>query len=182
MKVDLSRYDNSWYYHGPLLKRLLWMAVSILFFETKWPLPISLKTLLLTLFGAKIGQGVMIKPEVKIKYPWRLTVGNHVWIGEKVWIDNLDQVTLENHVCLSQGSMLLTGNHDFTKSTFDLIIGPIHIKEGAWIGAWAIVCPGVVCHEYSVLSVKSVATKDLEPNGIYQGNPAIFKKTRVIVN
>ncbi|MFN4085769.1 MAG: WcaF family extracellular polysaccharide biosynthesis acetyltransferase [Spirosomataceae bacterium] len=182
MKVDLSRYDNSWYQHGPLGKRLAWTIVSIAFFESKWPWPTFLKIGLLSFFGAHIGKGVVIKPEVKIKYPWRLNVQDHVWIGEKVWIDNLEQVTIESHVCISQGAMLLTGNHNYSQSTFDLMVGAIHLKQGSWIGAWSIVCPNVTCGEHSILSVQSVATKDLLPWGIYQGNPAQFKKTRAIVS
>jgi len=123
----------------------------------------------------------MIKPEVKIKYPWRLRVQDYVWIGEKVWIDNLDDVQIDSNVCISQGAMLLTGNHDFTKPTFDLIIGKIHLHPGVWIGAWAVVCPGVTCYENAVLSVQSVATRNLENDKIYQGNPAQFKKVRLIV-
>jgi acetyltransferase-like isoleucine patch superfamily enzyme len=63
-------------------------------------------------------QWVNIKPSVNIKYPWLLEVGDHVWIGEEVWIDNLAKVRIGSNVCISQGAMLLTGNHDFTKSTF----------------------------------------------------------------
>lgn len=179
MKVDLRRYDNSWYDHGPLLKRLGWMACSIIFFESPWPWPVILKNNLLRAFGAQIGQGCMIKPEVKIKYPWRLIVGDFVWIGERVWIDNLANVRIDSNACISQGAMLLTGNHDYAKPTFDLIIGEIHLLPGVWIGAWAVVCPGVTCYENAVLSVKSVATRNLDAAGIYQGNPAQLKKSRI---
>jgi len=122
----------------------------------------------------------MIKPKVNIKYPSLLTVGHYVWIGEGVWIDNLAEVTLGNNVCLSQGAMLLTGNHDYTHSTFDLKIGKIVIEEGVWIGAKAIVCPGITCYSHAVLAVNSVATKNLEAYGAYQGNPAQRVRERVI--
>ena len=130
-------------------------------------------------FGAKIGIGVMIKPAVNIKYPWLLSVGNHVWIGESVWIDNLVEVSIGDNACLSQGAMLLTGNHDYTSTVFELEVKKIKIEEGVWIGARAVVCPNVVCKSHSVLAVNSVATKDLEAYSIYQGNPAQFVKERV---
>ena len=80
---------------------------------------IRLKIYLLKIFGAKIGKGVIIKPGVNIKYPWNLYIGDHVWIGENVWIDNLDDVIINNHVCVSQGAMLLCGNHNYKKSSFN---------------------------------------------------------------
>jgi len=124
-------------------------------------------------FGAKIGKGVVVKPGVNIKYPWRLKVGNHVWIGEKVWIDNLGDVVIEDNVCISQGAMLLCGNHNYKKSSFDLMVGDITLKQGSWIGAKSVVCPGVTVGSHAVLSVGSIATQNLEEYTIYQGNPAV---------
>lgn len=140
----------------------------------------ALKVALLRLFGAKIGQSVTIKPGVNVKYPWFLAIGNHVWIGEEVWIDNLTQVTIHDNVCLSQGAMLLTGNHDYRRRAFDLVVKPITLEEGVWIGAKAVVCPGIHCHSHALLAVGSVATRPLEAYGIYQGNPAVWVRKREI--
>ena len=134
--------------------------------------------MLLRLFGASVGSGVVIKPRVTIKYPWKLAVGDHSWIGEQVWIDNLDQVTIGAHVCVSQGALLLCGNHDYKKPTFDLITGPIVLEKGVWIGAKASVSSGVTCKTHSVLSMGSLATGKLEAWQIYQGVPAMAKKRR----
>ena len=139
-----------------------------------------MKTTILRLFGAKVGKNVCIKPCVNIKYPWNLSLGNNVWIGENVWIDNLTQVTIKDNVCISQGAMLLCGNHNYKKTSFDLIVGQIVLENGSWIGAQALVCPSVTAHENSILTVKSVATKDLDAMGIYQGNPAKKIRNRVI--
>lgn len=180
-KVDLSKFQNRSFRRGaPLWKELGWLIISALFFNHSLAIINSIKVFLLRLFGAKIGQGVLIKPSVSIKFPWKLTIGDHVWIGKKVWIDNLDQVLIQDQICISQGAMLLSGNHDYTKATFDLIVKPITIKSGAWIGAKAVVCPGITVHSHAVLSVGSVATKDLEPYTIYQGIPAIRIRDRII--
>ena len=136
--------------------------------------------MILRLFGAHIGKGVVIKPHVTIKYPWNLYVGNHVWIGENAWIDNLAKVTIKDNACLSQGAMLLCGNHNYKKSAFDLIIGEIILEEGVWIGAKCTVCPGVKCGSHALLTVGSIATSPLESYSIYQGNPAVKIKDRVI--
>ena len=135
---------------------------------------------LLRLFGANIGKGVIIKPSVIIKYPWNLSIGDYTWIGENVWIDNLSQVTIGSNVCISQGAMLLCGNHNYKRPTFDLIVKPIIIEDGAWVGAQSTVCPGVTMHSHSVLAVGSITSKDLAPFSIYRGNPAIKVADRII--
>lgn len=180
IQTNLARYDNRWYRAGPAWKRILWYFAGRVLINSYLPVPNTLKCTVLRLFGARIGTGVVIKPKVNIKYPWFLTVENNTWIGEKVWIDNLTQVSIGENVCLSQGAMLLTGNHNYKKPTFDLILGQIHLRDGVWIGAQAIVCPGVTCHTHAVLTVKSVATRDLSAYGVYQGNPAAFIKLRRI--
>ncbi len=180
IQTDLSIYDNSWYHPGPTWKRILWMTTGQLLLNMHFPFPSAVKRGILRLFGAQIGTGVVIKPCVNIKYPWFLKVGDYSWIGEKVWIDNLTYVTIGSNCCVSQGAYLLTGNHNFTKKTFDLLIKPVTLKEGVWIGAKAVVGPGVTCHSHAVLTVNSFASKDLDEFGIYQGNPANKIKTRII--
>ena len=173
MKTDLSKYNTDWYRPGGKLIRFLWFLVNAIFLQSKLNPFSGFKVLLLRLFGAKIGEWVVVKPGVNIKYPWKLEVGNHVWIGEGVWIDNLDDIVIGNNVCVSQGAMLLCGNHNYKKSTFDLMIGTIIIEDGVWIGAKSIVTQNVVCESHSVLSVNSVASSNLESYTIYRGNPAI---------
>jgi putative colanic acid biosynthesis acetyltransferase WcaF len=119
---------------------------------------------------------------VNIKYPWRLKIGNNVWIGEYVWIDNLGEVTIENNVCVSQGVMLLCGNHNYKKQSFDLMVGDIILKDGSWVGAKSIICPGVTVESHSVISVGSVVSSSTEKNFIYRGNPALKVKERSFEN
>ena len=178
MKTDLSVYNNDWYRPGSVLKRGCWFMVNLFFFKNPFLPVYGFKIFLLRLFGARVGNGVIIKPGVSIKYPWFLTVGNHCWIGENVWIDNLGMVVIGNHVCISQGALLLCGNHNYRKPGFDLLVQPIVLEDGVWIGARSVVCPGVTCRSHAVLTVNSVAVKSLDAWGIYQGNPCIKIKTR----
>jgi len=181
-KTDLSKYDNSVYNPGSnAVIRFFWYFVNLLFFKNPYN-PISkIKVFFLKVFGAEIGNGVIIKPSVNIKYPWRLKIGNNVWVGENVWIDNLADVYIADNVCISQGAMLLTGSHDYTKATFDVITGKIILEEGCWIGAKSVVYPNVTCRSHSILGVNSVAVKDLDPYYIYNGNPAIKISKRKII-
>ena len=181
LKTDLSKFNNSWYYAGNKIKVIGWFLVSSVTINSYFPIPMFIKKRILTLFGARIGQNFVIKPKVNIKYPWFLEIGNNVWVGEDVWIDNFTTVKLYDNTCVSQGALLLTGNHNYKKTTFDQIIGEIHIEEGAWVGAKSIVCPGVRLHSHAVLAVGSVATQNLTAYSIYQGNPAVKVRERSIL-
>lgn len=171
--VDLGAFSNPEYDPGRgALVRTVWYFVSLALFEGGW-FPISpFKCWLLRSFGAQIGQGVVIKPQVRIKYPWRLTVGDHCWIGQEVWIDNIADVELGNHVCVSQRSYLCTGNHDHRRRTFDLVAQPIRIGNGAWLGAASVTLGGVTIHANSLVAAGSVVVKDVEAATIVGGNPA----------
>jgi putative colanic acid biosynthesis acetyltransferase WcaF len=105
-------------------------------------MPSSWKAVILRAFGAKIGVGFVCKPRVTIKCPWFLIVGDDVWIGEKVWIDNHCQVKIGSNVCISQGSYLFTGNHDWQDPTFRFYCRPIEIGDGVWITAFQRLGPG----------------------------------------
>ena len=154
-KTDLSKYNNDWYQPGgSVLKKTCWYVLHAIFIHSAFPFS-SFKVFLLRLFGASIGTSVTIKPNVTIKYPWHLTIGNHVWIGEQVWIDNLSRVTIKNNCCVSQGAMLLCGNHDYSKTSFDLIVKDITLEEGVWIGAKSIVCPDNFRHPDKVGQVST---------------------------
>ena len=179
-KTDLSKYNNTWYHPGKKVVCVLWYFINVVFFVSHIIPLSSLKVWLLKLFGAKLGRNVVIKPGVNIKYPWKLVIGDYSWLGEDVWIDNLEQVTIGSNVCISQGAMLLCGNHNYKKTTFDLMVNEIILEEGVWIGAKSVVCSGVRCKTHAILCISSIANIDLEPYTVYQGNPAKKIRNRVI--
>lgn len=178
VQTDLSRFKVGPYSGGPKWKILIWYPINYFIMDSVIPYPGRFKSVLLRIFGAKVGKGLVIRPKVRIKYPWKLALGNNCWIGESVWIDNLENVNIGNNVCISQGAMLLTGNHDYTSSDFPYRLGGITLEDGVWIGAKSIVCPGVFCKTHSILTVNSVAAKSMEGYTIYSGNPALPVRTR----
>jgi putative colanic acid biosynthesis acetyltransferase WcaF len=179
-KVDNALYLTTHEIGASALKLLIWNIANIVFLKNPFFIFSSIKVKLLRLFGADVGVGVRIKPCINIKYPWRLVIGDYTWIGEGVWIDNLCEVSIGKSVCISQGALLLTGTHDYTKTTFDFLAHPIILEDGVWVGAKAVVSGGVRCHSHSILGINSVAESDLEPYTIYKGNPAIPVITRNI--
>src|ERR1017187_1702220 len=181
MPVDLSSYSVAHFDRGAgKVRELIWIFVSFVLFRL-CPLSLSpLKRSVLRAFGARVGIGVTIKPQVKITFPWKLTIGDHVWLGEECWLLNLDQIIIGNNVCISQRAFLCTGSHNYKLPTFDLVVKPITLQDGSWIGADSWVGPGVSIGTHAVLTAGSVASKNLEPYGIYRGNPAALLKQRVI--
>ena len=181
-QVDLSRFDNTKTVDpgAGAVKRTLWYFTNALFFLNPCFPFRSLKPMLLRLFGAKVGRGVVIHPGVNIKFPWKLSIGDHCWIGQRAWLDNLDRLTIGDHVVISQGAMIIQGSHDYKKVDYPTYTRPVVLENGSWVGAGAIVTLGVTMKSHSVLAAGSMASKDLEPYTIYQGNPAQPVRERII--
>lgn len=179
--VDLSAYSPKSLDRGAgRLREALWLLFSLVLFRL-CPFKFSaVKCAVLRAFGARVGRGVVIKPNVRITFPWKLTLGDFVWLGDECWLLNLAPITIASHVCISQRAFLCTGNHDYGSPAFDLIVKPIQVEQGTWIGAAAFVGPGVTAGNHAVLTACSCATQDLQPYGIYRGNPAELVRTRSI--
>ena len=176
---DLGHYTTNFDRGRSRWVEATWMLVEALFVRS-WIPGSAHRRALLTVFGARLGAGVIIKPGVRVKFPWRLTVGNNAWLGEDVWIDNLAEVKIGDNACLSQSAYLCTGSHDWSSPGFDLIVKPITIEAGGWICARAVVGPGVTVGEGAVLGLGSTATRSLEPWGVYAGVPAERRRTRAL--
>ncbi|MDX6766288.1 MAG: WcaF family extracellular polysaccharide biosynthesis acetyltransferase [Candidatus Methylacidiphilales bacterium] len=171
--MDLSRYQAADFDRGaPVWKEALWRLCQGFFFQALWPVPSSWRVGLLRWFGARIGARAVIRAGVNISFPWRLEMGDDVWIGEEVMILSLAPVRLGSNVCLSQRSFLCTGWHDRHRETFDLVVKPITIHSGCWVAAAAFVGPGVDMPSGTVLAAGAVLVKSPEKPGMYAGNPA----------
>lgn len=171
--IDLSKFNNDSYQRGASRgKELVWWVARSLFFATWFPVPSSVKVKLLRLFGAQVGQGVVIRSRVNITMPWRLEIGDHVWIGDEVMILSLDRVRIGSHCCISQRAFLCTGSHDFSKESFDLITREIEIGESCWVGAQAFVGPGVVMRKASRCLAGAVVVKEVMEGQVVGGVPA----------
>jgi putative colanic acid biosynthesis acetyltransferase WcaF len=171
--LELSKFNNDSFDRGALAwKEALWWLARSLFFAPWMPISSTFKVRVLRFFGAKVGVGAVIRSRVNITFPWKLEIGDHVWIGDEVGILSLDRVVIGSNVCLSQRIFLCTGSHDHTKSAFDLITKPIVIEDGCWVGAQAFVGPGVTLKQNTVCAAGAVVVKDAGPNQLIGGNPA----------
>ena len=183
--VDLSSFniarDSAYSVGRSFFIRTAWFLVGMPLLRCSILPSSSFRRRLLRWFGAEVGAGVVIKPGVRVKFPWKLKVGDHCWIGEDCWIDNLAPVVLGKHVCVSQAVYFCTGNHDWSDPSFRLITGSIEVRDGAWIAARASVGPGVVVGEHAVVGFGAVVTGAIPANEIHGGNPAVFLRRREIV-
>jgi putative colanic acid biosynthesis acetyltransferase WcaF len=179
--VDLASFSNHWYRPGrPVWVRAAWFSIGLPLLRCGSIPFSSFRVHLLRLFGASLGSGVVIKPGVKVKHPWLLTVGSNCWLGEDAWIDNLAPVTLGDNICISQGAYLCTGNHDWADPAFGLIVRPITLRDGAWVGARSVLCPGVELGEGAVAAAGSVVVKNIPAWEIHAGNPAAIVRRRAL--
>ena len=181
--VRLGQFQNDWFNPGRSRAwQLAWFFLGLPLLRLPL-LPFSgLKVQLLRLFGSRIGTGVVIKPGVRVKYPWHLIVGNDCWIGEDCWIDNLTTVRLGDDVCVSQGVYFCTGNHDWTDPCFALMVKPITLKDGSWAGAKTILAPGAVLGQCAIAAAGAVIVREVPDYEIHAGNPAFFIKHRAFRN
>jgi putative colanic acid biosynthesis acetyltransferase WcaF len=175
--IDLSGYTTGGFERGASrLKEAAWWVARALFFQAPLPWPPALRVAVLRLFGATVGEGVVIRSQVNITFPWRFSAGDHVWIGEEVLVLSLAQVTIESHCCISQRAFLCTGSHDFSSPAFSLITKPITIRQGSWIAAGAFIAPGVQVGPGSMVAAGSVVLAAVGPRVIVRGNPAVVVK------
>jgi putative colanic acid biosynthesis acetyltransferase WcaF len=175
MIQQLHRYRTpaDWHPGASALKRTLWFCMGAPLLAARWLPGSTWRVLLLRGFGAQIGGGCRIKPGLRVKFPWRLQVGEACWLAEDAWIDNLAPVRLGDRVCLSQGAYLCTGNHDFRSPGFDLRLGPISVGSDAWIAARAVLAPGTRIGPAAVVALGALVSGSVPAGAIVRGNPAI---------
>ena len=145
-------WRGTWY----LVNAWLFQSAVLALIPSPW------KTAILRVFGASIGKGFICKPRVTIKYPWFLEIGDHVWLGEGVWIDNHTTVKIGNNVCISQNAYLMTGNHDWNDPAFAFFCKPIVIGDGCWIAAGVMLAPGALVPAGTVVAADTVASRMLK--------------------
>lgn len=160
------------------IKEGIWYLVKVIFFLSALPYPNKLKVFILRKFGAKIGQNVIIKPRVNIHFPWKLEIGDHVWIGEEVFLLNFEVLKIGSNVCISQRSFLCGGNHDYRVPSMPYRNGPITLEDGCWVGACCFVGPGVTIGKETVVTVGSIVVADLEEKKVVSRFPLNTTKER----
>jgi len=162
---------------SPIVVQLWWFTQSLLFstspqFAYKW------RNMLLKLFGAKVGKNVIIRPSVRITYPWKLTIGDYSWVGDNAELYTLGEIIIGKNSVISQKSYLCTGSHDHQSEAFDIYAKPIIIEDEAWVATDVFIAPGVTIGKGAVIAARSSVYKDMPEGMICIGNPAIPVRAR----
>jgi putative colanic acid biosynthesis acetyltransferase WcaF len=161
VKRDLRSFSGD---TGFTLRRklvlVIWFPLQHIAFKSAL-FPASLRPSVLKLFGASVGQSVLIRRGVRVHFPWNLEIGDNCWIGEEVWFINHEKITIGSNVCISQRSIICSGGHDYRSASLEYAHKPVVIKDGAWVCLDAKVLPGVTIGESSVVSAGEVARKSL---------------------
>jgi putative colanic acid biosynthesis acetyltransferase WcaF len=158
---DLASFTTTGYDKGrPFLVQAAWVVVQNTFFRA-WFCPARTRTQILRAFGARIGDRVHIRQDVRVHWPWKLTVGDGSWIGEGAWLLNLEPISIGSDACISQEALLCCGGHDYRDVSFGYRNGPIRIGDGAWVAARATVLPGVSIGDGAVVAAGMVVARDV---------------------
>lgn len=156
----------------------LWWLVHAILFQTSPQFMYGWRRFLMRLFGAKVGRGVLLRPTVRVTYPWKVSIGDNAWIGDYAELYSLGEINIGKSAVVSQYAYICTGSHDFNSEAFDIYSLPVTIEDEAWVAAHAFIHPGVRVGRGSVVGARSVLTSDTEPLGIYVGQPARFIRWR----
>jgi putative colanic acid biosynthesis acetyltransferase WcaF len=166
---------------GTKMRRILWAGVEATLFRMSFHTMNGWRSLLLRCFGAKVGRRCIIRRTVRVYYPWQLTIGDMVIVGDQAEIYCLGRVTIGDQAMVSQQAYLCAGTHDYTRPDLPLVTLPIAIGKQAWVCARAFVGPGVVVGEGAVVAAGAVVVKDVAPWMIVGGNPAREIKRREMI-
>lgn len=169
---DLSTFRLPADFRGrsALVVQVWWLSHALLF-RTSPQFMYGWRNWLLRCFGARIGKGVIIRPTVRITYPWKLTVGDHAWVGDFAELYTLDTIIIGDNAVVSQHAYLCTGSHDLRSPDFAIYGRPITVEAEAWVAAGAFVHPGVTIAQGSVVAARSIVRANTEAYGIYAGEP-----------
>lgn len=141
MTFQLKYFERSSDSMRNLLKKSLWYLLNVTLFSSSIPGSFW-RRWMLKAFGASVGNSIVIKPRVNVKYPWNLSIGDFCWIGEASWIDNIELVEIHSNVCISQGVYFCTGNHNYNDLRFKLTAEKITVLSNTWVTAFYIIQPG----------------------------------------
>ncbi len=160
------------------LWRLLWSITQATFFRFSFHTWNRWRIFLLRSYGATIEDTCIVRRTLKVECPWNLTVGENSCLGDGVILYCLGKVTIGDRVSISQHAHLCAGTHDYTKDDMPLLRHPISIGDDVWLATDSFVGPNVTVGEKAILGARAVAMRDLDPNTIYSGNPAVIIKKR----
>jgi putative colanic acid biosynthesis acetyltransferase WcaF len=151
-------------------------------FFCQWtPKPLNAWRLVwLRLFGAKLYGTPFVHQRARIQIPWHLVMQDRACLGDRANVYSLGRVTIEEGAVIAQETYLCTGTHDFDEPGLPLLTREIRVRRNAFVGARAMVLPGVTVGAHAIVGACSVVTRDVEPWTISAGNPCRLVRRRKV--
>lgn len=127
-----------------------------------------------------VGKRVIIKRGLRVRKPENVTIGDDVSIGCNVILQAHAPVYIGDFTKIAPGVIIVTASHDTSKRNSERIrtASPVKIGSNCWLGAGAIVLPGVTIGDNTIVGAGSVVTKDLPTEMICVGVPSKPLKPR----
>lgn len=158
----------------------LWWLMQATLFKGSPQFAYGFRRWLLRMFGAQVGQGVVIRPSVTITYPWNVRIGDYAWVGDDVVLYSLGEIEIGAHAVVSQSSYLCAADHDYTDSSFPIRSSKITIGSEAWVAADVFVAPGVTIGQAAVIGARSSVFADMPAGMVCFGYPCKPMKQRTL--
>lgn len=125
-----------------------------------------------SLAGIRIGRGSRIHMGARFFNPVNVKIGEGTIIGDNVFLDGRDKLSIGNHVDIASGVMIYNSEHDINSEDFHATLASVEIGDYVFIGPRVIILPGVKVGKGAVVAAGAVVTKDIADFAIVGGVPA----------
>jgi putative colanic acid biosynthesis acetyltransferase WcaF len=170
---DLSQFRLPSNFRGrPAWYVQLWWVVQATLFATSPQFMYGWRRFLVRLFGMKVGRRVLLRPSVKVTYPWKVSIGDYSWVGDDVVLYSLGEIEIGSNAVISQRSYLCAAGHDYQSPGFDIFDSKVTVGDQAWVAADVFVGPGVTIGPGAVVGARSSVFRDLPQGMLCMGSPA----------
>lgn len=142
----------------------------------------SIRLLLYSLAGTKIGKGSTIHMWCNFFNPRGVEIGKDTIIGDHAFLDGRDNLVIGDHVDIASSVLIYNSQHDIDSEDFRPVTKKVIIEDYVFIGPRVIILPGVTIGKGAVVAAGAVVAKDVPPFSVVAGVPAKYIREREIKN
>lgn len=168
--------DGDFYVADDVLAAHTKRAVRLLsLYEQAHPTDPDIARHLLAQVIGSVGEGVDIRPPLRVDYGHNITIGDGSWVNFGLTALDVAPIVIGQDVLIGPNCSLYTAIHPTEpgprRAKWESA-APITLGDNVWLGGSVVVCPGVTIGENSIIGAGAVVTRDIPANSIAVGNPA----------